>query len=189
MTNQGIQSVRAGFGRSRLLAIFGTLFLSMLVGGVLAAPFVFSLIPYVQSTGARPTDAQMIAHWKKHRDTLEQIAAMLKEDEGLKRLGKDWADPDDLEAGGISPERAALYRKLMRGADIVSVNHFGRQVELVYYTTGIYVSGGAKSFCFGPPPEFAETVEGDLDAAAEGRRRFILQRQIEGDWWLEFESV
>ena len=156
-----------------------------------AAAVLVALIasPWAQSSGPRPTDDQMIGHWRAKRPVLERLVGMAQEDAGLKRLGKDWAEPEDPASVGIAAERAVLYRTLMREAGIISLAHYGRQIELVYHTAGIYIRGSAKSFCYGPPPDYADRIDGDLDKAREGLRRFTLQRRIEGDWWLQYEGT
>ncbi len=51
------------------------------------------------------------------------------------------------------------------------------------------IASSAKSFCFGPPPNFLDAVVDDLDKArADYKRHWLLQRRIEGDWWLQYEG-
>jgi hypothetical protein len=175
----------------RKVAIVAAVVLAIVagIGGAFVGLVWIMVSPWAQSSGPRPTDAQMIAHWRTHRGTLERLVSMMQEDHDLKRLGRDWSEPEDLAALGVSQERAALYRRLMRETDIISLVHYGSQVELVYFTAGIYIRGSAKSFCYGKPPEHADEIDGDLDVAREGRRRFTLQRRIEGDWWLQYEGT
>ena len=108
---------------------------------------MMAVMPFAQSSGPRPSDAAMIAHWRAHRPVLEQLAGMMREDARLKRIGTDWIDPDDGSAG-LTPERAARYRKLMGEAKILVVTHYGEQVELVYHTQGMAIRGSGKSFVF-----------------------------------------
>jgi hypothetical protein len=180
----------------RKLAIAAAVLVAVAVP--LAAAFValvyINVMPFEQSSGPRPTDAQMIAHWRVKRPVFERLAAMLEEDSSLKRLGKDWSDPDDPASIGIGAERIALYRKLFRDASILRVAHYGAQITFIYFTAGIYIRGSAKSFCYGPLPDYADEIDGDLDAARdqaarEHRRDWYLQRRIEGDWWLQFEGT
>ena len=155
---------------------------------------MMAVMPFAQSSGLRPSDAEMIAHWRTQRPVLEQIARMILEDAKLKRIGKDWIDPNEGNAG-LSPERVARYRRLMAEARILVATHYGTQVELVYYTQGMYIRGSGKSFCFGPPPEFAEQTEGDLNEVRDKAPReslrggFAFQRHIEGEWWLQYDGT
>lgn len=73
----------------------------------------------------------------------------------------------------------------MRAAGVLMASHFGRQIELVYYTQGFGPVHRAKSFVFGPAPnDYVDIVDGDLDAASKGRRTWYLERRIDGEWWL-----
>ncbi|MCK9915305.1 hypothetical protein MXD81_39715 [Microbacteriaceae bacterium K1510] len=172
--------------RKFFLILAGVLGLLTLAGVMIAGPFVATLAPWTQGSGSRPSDAAMIAHWHRHRATFERLAAMMAEDARLTRVGEDFVTPE----AGLDAERRALYRQLMREAGIRSINHYGPQIEFVYFTQGIAVSGGAKSFCFGRPADFAEQIDGDLDAARAARRSgYTLQRRIEGDWWLQADGT
>jgi hypothetical protein len=159
------------------------------IGGAFVGLVSMMAAPWAQSSGPRPTDDAMMAHWRAHRHTLEGLVGMVQADPGLKRLGQDWSEPEDVASIGLSAERLALYRGLMREAKIISIMQHGRQIELVYFTAGIYIRGSAKSFCYGSPPHYADRIDGDLDQAREGQRRFTLQRRIEGDWWLQYEGT
>jgi hypothetical protein len=159
------------------------------LGAAIGVHVATIIMPWVQSSGPRPSDEAMIAHWRKKRTTFEQLAAMMTKDGTLKRLGRDWSEPDDPGTIGIPPERIALYRRLLRDADIISASHYGPQIAFIYFTSGITVAGSAKSFCYGPPPDSADEIDGDLDAARRGLRDFRLQRHIEGDWWLQYHGT
>lgn len=172
--------------RKFLLIGMAALGLLTLAGVMIAGPFVAALAPWTQGSGPRPSDAAMIAHWQAHRATFERLAAMVAEDATLTRIGADFVMPEV----AIDGERLALYRRLMREAGILGINHYGPQIEFVYFTQGVAVSGGAKSFCFGRPADFAEQFDGDLDAAHAGRRGgYTLQRRIEGEWWLQADGT
>lgn len=176
---------QASMRRFLLIALAG-LGLLTLAGVMIAGSFVAALAPWTQASGPRPSDAAMIAHWHRHRATFERLTAMMAEDATLRRIGADFIEPE----AAIDGERLALYRRLMREAGILGINHYGPQIEFVYFTQGIAVSGGAKSFCFGRPAEFAEQIVGDLDAAQAGRRGgYTLQRRIEGEWWLQADGT
>lgn len=132
-----------------------------------------------------PSDAAMIAHWHKHRGTLDQITDMLRRDPALNRLGLTWSDPDDPERAHVPAARIADYRDLMREASIISVSRGHRSVQFLFYASGISVSGFGKSFVRGEASRYAEIVEGDLDKAAAGRTKVLLQRRIDDGWWLQ----
>jgi len=145
-----------------------------------------ALTASVFSTGpAAPSDTAMVAHWEKHRVTLDQITDMLRRDPALNRLGLDWSDPDEPERAHVPAARIADYRDLMREASIISVSRGHRSVQFLFYASGLSVSGFGKSFVRGEPSRYAEIVEGDLDKAAAGRSKVLLQRRIGEGWWLQ----
>lgn len=132
-----------------------------------------------------PSDAAMIDHWKTHRATLDQITDMLRRDPALNRLGLTWSDPDDPERAHVPAARLADYRDLMREAGIVRVSRGHRSVQFLFYASGGSVSGFGKSFVRGEASRYAEIVDGDLDKAAAGRTKLLLQRPIAEGWWLQ----
>jgi hypothetical protein len=137
---------------------------------------------------AAPTDAAMIAHWEKHRTTLDQITDMLRRDPALNRLGLDWSDPADPARAHVPAARIADYRDLMREASIISVSRGHRSVRFLFYASGLSVNGFGKSFVRGEASRYAEIVDGDMDKAASGRSKVLLQRPISDGWWLQREG-
>jgi hypothetical protein len=134
---------------------------------------------------AAPSDAAMITHWQQHRVTLDQITDMLRRDPALNRLGLTWSDPDDPERAHVPAARIADYRDLMREASIISFSRGHRSVQFLFYASGSSVSGFGKSFVRGEASRYAEIVDGDLDKAAAGRNKVLLQRPISDGWWLQ----
>lgn len=132
-----------------------------------------------------PSDVAMIAHWEKHRATLDQITEMLRRDPALNRLALTWSDPDDPERAHVPAARIADYRDLMREAAIIRVSRGHRSVQFLFYASGQSVSGFGKSFVRGEASQYAEIVDGDLDQAATGRTKVLLQRPIADGWWLQ----
>jgi hypothetical protein len=132
-----------------------------------------------------PSDAAMIAHWEKHRGTLDQITDMLRRDPALNRLGLDWSDPENPERAHVAAPRIADYRDLMREASIISFSRGHRSVQFLFFTGGPSVSGFGKSFVRGEASRYAEIIDGDLDKAAMGRKKVLLQRPIGDGWWLQ----
>jgi hypothetical protein len=135
-----------------------------------------------------PSDAAMIAHWEKHRGTLDEITDMLRYDPALNRIGVNWSEPEDPERASVSPERLAKYRELMKSASIISVGRGHRSIYFGFHASGISVSGFGKGFVRGEASRHAEIVDSDLDAAAAGRSKVLLQRRIADGWWLQRDS-
>lgn len=135
-----------------------------------------------------PSDAAMIAHWEKHRGTLDEITEMLRRDPALNRIGMTWSEPAEPDRAHVEPERLAKYRELMKQASIISVGRGHRSVYFGYHASGLSVSGFGKGFVRGEASSYAEIVDGDLDAAAAGRSKVFLQRPIADGWWLQRDS-
>jgi hypothetical protein len=168
--------------RTAAIALIG---LAALVA-IAAVGVPLALTASVFGTGpAAPTDAAMMVHWEKHRTTLDQITDMLRRDPALNRIGLDWSDPDDPARAHVTAARIADYRDLMREASIISVSRGHRSVQFLYYAKGLSVSGFGKSFVRGEASRHAEIVDGDLDKAAAGRSKLLIQRPISDGWWLQ----
>jgi hypothetical protein len=173
----------------RTIAIIGAL-----AGATALAIFASIAVPLMTVTTVfapgppAPTDAAMIAHWEKHRGTLDQITEMLRADPALNRLGMNWSDPADPERAFVEPERLAQYRELMKGASIISFGRGHRSIHFLFHASGLSVSGFGKSFVRGEASPNAEIVDSDLDAAAAGRSKAFLQRRIADGWWLQRDS-
>jgi hypothetical protein len=134
-----------------------------------------------------PSDMAMIAHWEKHRDALDKITDMLRSDPALNRFGLTWSDPADPERAHVSAARLADYRDLMREASIIGVSRGHRSVQFLFHAGGV-VGGFGKSFVRGEASRHGEVIDGDLDAAAKGRSKLLLQRPIAEGWWLQREG-
>lgn len=134
-----------------------------------------------------PSDAAMIAHWRKHKDTLDEITEMLRFDPALNRLGMDWSEPEDAARAQVDPARLARYRELMKQASIVSFGRGHRSIHFLYHAGGT-VRGAGKGFVRGEASRYAEIVDTDLDEAVGGRKRVLLQRRIDDGWWLQLDN-
>lgn len=153
---------------------------------IAAIALPLALTASVPGPGAAvPSDAAMIAHWKQHRATLDQITDMLRRDPALNRLGLTWSDPDDPERAHVPAARIADYRDLMREASIISVSRGHRSVQFLFFRSGVSVNGFGKGFVRGEPSRYAEIVDDDLDKAATGRKKVLFQRPIADGWWLQ----
>jgi hypothetical protein len=152
---------------------------------MLAIPAVMPVLPFVQDSGPHPADTVLIAQWREKRAAFEELATMLKDDPGLKRLWKDTSDPADT---GLPPERLARYRALMREAGIISLSNQARDMRFVLSARGLSIAGSGKSVVFGDRDPYAKQIEGDLETAAQGERTGIFERPIEGRWRLQFDK-
>jgi hypothetical protein len=169
--------------KTRTIAVFVGLAV-LAVAAAFAVPAMMTAA-IVDPAPKAPTDQAMIAHWDKHRKTLDQITEMLRSDPALNRLGMEWSDPDDPARAHVPPERIADYRDLMREASIISISRGHRSVQFLFHASGLPVNGFGKSFVRGEASRHAEVIDGDLDAAAAGRPKILLQRPIADGWWLQ----
>ncbi len=157
---------------------------ALLLAGFVAVAVPLMLVGTVFDSGPpAPSDATMIAHWEKHRGTLDKITEMLRSDPALNRLGMDWSDPAEPDRALLEPERLGQYRELMKQASIISFGRGHRSIHFLYHAKG-RVNGFGKSFVRGEASRHAEIVDSDLDAAA-GARKVLLQRPIADGWWLQ----
>jgi hypothetical protein len=175
--------------KRRTLLITASVAGALLLAGFAAIAVPLMMIATVFDPGPpAPSDAAMIAHWEKHRGTLDEITDMLRYDPALNRIGMNWSEPEEPERAHVSPERLAKYRELMKNASIISVGRGHRSIYFGFHASGLSVSGFGKGFVRGEASRHAEIVDSDLDAAAAGRSKVFLQRRIDDGWWLQRDS-
>jgi hypothetical protein len=82
--------------------------LVMLAAAITSAPILW--LAWIDPFGgaSHPTDAELVAQFKRHRGALEQIVAMAHADDRLQRLAPDFMRPDNPADAGVSPERQDL---------------------------------------------------------------------------------
>lgn len=158
---------------------------------VAAAPLLWLVIVDPFGGGPHPSDHAMLTQFKDKRAVLEQVMEMIGEDPGLERLGPDFTRPEDPAQLGISPERIAVYRSLCLKAGIPhGFSHYGNTIEFIVHTRGLAIGGSGKGFAYreGADPN-ATIVDGDLDGAAAVLvdKDVLLQRKIDGNWWLQLD--
>ena len=174
--------------RNPAVSLFTVAILLLGTVGLAALPFIIFPLWLEASSGPHPSDDAMIAHWELHRDTFEELVAMVHDDTRLKRVGKDYTEPEDLQAAGISPQRLALYRELCRRAGLPGgFFREGRSVEFLFHASGIPVSGSAKSFVYDEARPSGDEVTGDLEKAAAELGTHLVYRRIAPNWWLLLE--
>lgn len=172
--------------KKRTILILASIGTAVLLAGFVAVAVPLMRVGTVFDPGPpAPSDAAMIAHWEKHRGTLDEITQMLRFDPALNRVGMNWSEPQDAERAQVTPERLARYRELMKQASIVSFGRGHRSIHFLYHAGGMSVGGFGKGFVRGEASRQAEIVDGDLDAAAAGRKKVFLQRPIADGWWLQ----
>lgn len=172
--------------------------LVVIAAAALAAPAVYAgcmlaWLVIVDPFGGtpHPTDAAMLAQFQDKREILEELVRMIEEDPGLERLAPDFTRPDDLTSAGVSADRIAAYRRLCVKAGVAhGFNRYGKTIEFIVHTRGLSISGSAKGFVYAANADpDATIVAGDLDAAAAllTVKDALLERRIDGNWWLDLD--
>ena len=138
--------------------------------------------------GSHPTDEALLAQFRAKRKPLDELVRMIEADPKLQRLAPDFMRPEDFDLAGVSADRIAAYRRLCAEAGIAhGFSHYGDPIEFIVHTRGLAISGSAKGFVHAEhADEDATIVDGDLDAAAASLKEkdALLERRIDGDWWL-----
>jgi hypothetical protein len=107
-------------------------------------------------------------------------------------VGPDFTRPEDVASAGVSADTIASLRRLCAQAGVAhGFSHYGDSIEFIVHTRGLAISGSAKGFVHAAEPHpDARIVEGDLDAAAASpqQKDGLLERRIDGNWWLELDQ-
>jgi hypothetical protein len=137
-----------------------------------------------------PIDAELVAQFKRHRTTLEQVVAMARDDDRLQRLAPDFMRPDNPADAGISPERIAIYRQLLARAEVAHGLLKGdTEVWFLVSTRGLSIAGSAKGILYcEQPDDDARIVTTTLDREPAPPRGELVMRHIEGNWWLMLDT-
>jgi hypothetical protein len=138
--------------------------------------------------GSHPSDAALLAQFGAKRKLLDELVRMIEADPKLQRLAPDFMRPEGFDLAGVSADRIAAYRRLCAEAGIAhGFSHYGDPIEFIVHTRGLAISGSAKGFVHAEhADEDATIVDADLDAAAASLKEkdALLERRIDGDWWL-----
>jgi hypothetical protein len=160
---------------------------ALLAAGLLA--WLVILDPF--GGAPHPSDAAMLDQFRAKRVILEELVRTIEQDPQLQRLAPDFTRPDDFASAGVAADRIAVYRRLCREADVAhGFSHYGEAIEFIVHTRGLAISGSAKGFVYAPHADpDAMIIEGDLDAAAASLKEkdVLLERRIDGNWWLELD--
>lgn len=137
-----------------------------------------------------PSDQQMLANFRRHQATFNQLVQMTQADKGLTRVGDNWTTPDDPLSIGVTPSRINQYRKLFSvvgtkiglGADTGSV-------EFYYYGYGSAISSDTdKGYIYTKeaPTPLLPTLDG---CHPSGENLTFAYRHIEGNWYLYYKYL
>lgn len=136
-----------------------------------------------------PSDAAMIRNLADNRAAFETLIAMIGADRGLERVDVDWTSPGDPTKIGVSAERIAEYRRIMRRIGVARGFYAFEprdEISFLAFASGLSIGGVSKGYVWskaGPSPE--TPVVDSLDALwASGARRVWHYRHVEGPWYL-----
>ena len=137
-----------------------------------------------------PTDAELVAQFKRHRGTLEQVVAMAHDDDRLQRLAPDFMRPDNPVDAGVSPERIKTYRQLLARAEVAhGILKGDTEVWFLVSTRGLSIAGSAKGILYCEQPDSdARIVTTNLDREVVPPRGELVMRHIDGNWWLMLDT-
>lgn len=152
-----------------------------------------------------PKDAELIEKFRVHRDDLELLVRMLKEDRSLGRVGEDFTrvsnffgdcvrDGPDCSTStdiGVSDARLSEYRRLFSKIGLSrGIEGYGKKelITFIVSTKGLAVTGSSKGFVYATDLKASSmNVVEDLDSYwSDDKRSFTALRHIEGSWYLYF---
>ena len=164
--------------------------LVMLCAAITSAPILWLVWIDPFGGASHPTDAELVAQFKRHRGMLEQVVAMAREDDRLQRLAPDFIRPDNPADAGVSPERVAAYRRLLAQAEVAhGILKGDTEVWFLVSTRGLSIAGSVKGFLFCEEPDAdARIVTTNLDREPVLPRGELVMRHIEGHWWLMLDT-
>jgi hypothetical protein len=163
--------------------------LSLITGLIIV---VAGMLWVVSNRSKPPSDRELLANFERHEATFNQLIEMTKADRWLDRVDEDWTSPKNPDANGVSPDRIAMYRRLLREAHVPRGFHaigFGAEVDFYYWTRGSAISSDTdKGYAYltTPPPNLL----GTLDHCQPGGENVVMTyRHIRGNWYLFYEYI
>jgi hypothetical protein len=142
-----------------------------------------------------PSDAQLIESFQAHRESFEELRAMMAEDSQFGVVRRDWMSTlhgRDEQVGeshpSITDDRWRLYRDKFQALGLSGgvTRALVGDCELYFgsYSEGLVIAGTAKgiAYCDHPPSPLVENLDrGPIPAKTTSFR------SIEGNWYLFFE--
>lgn len=158
---------------------------------VLGIPAAFAFMGWVTKEAHEPpSDAAMLREFGRHEATYNTLIEMATTDKALDRVDQNWTIPADPQSIGVSPERLAKYRSLLRAAG--TPRGFQRLPGRDGFNFFFFLQGSAisddktKGFSYqtAPPERIVQTLD---DIRADSRDGFTSYRHIGGNWYLFYE--
>jgi hypothetical protein len=155
---------------------------------LLAAALLIALA--MPGCSRHPSVAKLERLYFKNKTSLTNIVTMVHQDKALTRVAPGFTRPENPQTVGVSSNRVAEYRRLLRRAGITHgfesrVND--ETIEFIVSTWGFSVSGSVKGLAYVKNPKSVKVVK-DLKAV-EGHPGGDVEafQHIEGNWYIYFE--
>jgi hypothetical protein len=163
----------------------------LILGLVFGVPTAFVAVAWIaQEAVEPPSDEAMLRHFYRHESEFDTLVKMAGRDKGLVRVDENWTMPADTKGVGVSFERLARYRQLLRDAGTprgfsVSDDHDG--FYFFFWLRGSAITADTdKGFAYRttPPPHTVESLD---SIRTDSTNALIAYRHIRGSWYLFFE--
>jgi hypothetical protein len=158
---------------------------------VLGIPAAFIAVGWIAKEAHEPpSDAAMLRDFTPHEATFNTLVEMIAADKALDRVDENWTMPADTKSVGVSPERLADYRRLLRDAGTprgFQVSPAHDEFKFFYWLRGSAISDDMdKGFAYRttPPASTVQTLDG---IRSESRDAFVAYRHVRGNWYLFYE--
>jgi hypothetical protein len=141
---------------------------------------------------AHKSDAELIAHFQKNREKIEQLLQMVKAEQNLERVDNDWTLPKTPEDAGVSAGRIYQYRRIFKELEIPRGFYAYHKPQIFVFISssqGLAVGGSSKSYVWQKIPP--ENLVEDIDKYQNGElnyKGYPVYRRIEGNWYLCFNA-
>lgn len=140
--------------------------------------------------GQPPRDEALLENFALHRTEFDQLAKMAEKDQGLRRVDKDWTDPDNPWTIGVSDQRIVLYRRLLKQADVprgFATTPNQTEVDFYYWGSGSAISSDLNkgyAYLTRSPAKTLQTLDGYTNNSVIP---IEVYRHIDGNWYLFYE--
>jgi len=165
----------------------------LILAVVLGIPTAFFAVFWIAREAVEPpSDAAMLRHFDDHEGVLDTLAKMASADKGLDRVDQDWTMPADTRSVGVSSERLADYRRLLRDAGTprgFQVSQGQDGIDFLFWLRGSAISDDTdKGFAYRttPPPSTVQSLDG---IRVDSRNALIAYRHIRGNWYLFYKFI
>jgi hypothetical protein len=165
----------------------------ILLGLLLGIPAAFVVVIFIAREAVKPpSDSAMLGHFERQQTTFESLVKMASADKGLARVDENWTMPANTQSVGVSRERLAAYRKLLRDAG--TPRGFKALSDDAGYDFYFWLRGSAisddvqKGFAYRttPPPGIVQALDG---VHVEPGKYMVAYRHIRGSWYLFYEFI